>query len=307
MKKIAVILPAYNEELTIKKTIEDFYKHLPAAEIIVVNNNSKDKTHEIAESVIKDRAINGRVIKETRQGKGYAIRKAFKDVDADIYIMADADTTYPASEALNMIATLLEEDADMVVGDRHSSGGYQNENKRKFHNFGNNLVSLLVNKLFKASLKDIMSGYRVFSRRFVKNYPVLINGFELETDLTLHALDKRLKIVEYTIEYKDRPSGSQSKLNTFSDGARVLFAIFQLLRYYRPMVFFGGLCLVFVLTGLLAGSPAIVEFFKTGYVSHIPLAILATGLEVIALISLSIGLILDSINHQNRMHFEKDY
>ncbi|GAB2188768.1 glycosyltransferase family 2 protein [Sessilibacter sp. MAH1] len=307
MNKIAVILPAYNEELTIKDCILDFHKSVPNAQIIIVNNNSSDETKKIAEETLKHHNIDGEVIDEDRQGKGYAVRTAFKKTEADIYILSDADLTYPASEALKMVEILIKNNADMIVGDRHSLGGYAKENKRKFHNFGNNIVAYLINKLFRSNLKDIMSGFRVFNRKFIKNYPILVNGFELETDMTLHSLDKRLKVVEHPIEYKDRPEGSESKLNTIADGAKVLFAIFQLLRHYRPMVFFGLLTIIFSILGIFSGIPAILDYIQTGFVEHLPLAVLATGLEVLALISLSIGLILDSINHQNRMNFEKNY
>ncbi len=307
MYSIVVVLPAYNESLTIRDSILDFHSSLPEAEIIVVDNNSADDTFKIAEKTLSENKINGQVFREWRQGKGFAVRRAFKMVDADIYVLSDADMTYSAKFAPELIAKLNESGADMVVGDRHSGGDYEKENKRSFHNFGNSLVAGLVNKLFAASLKDIMSGYRVFSRRFVKNYPILVDGFELETDMTLHALDKRMNIVECPISYKDRPSGSDSKLNTFSDGAKVLFTIFQLLRYYRPMVFFTLISLLFFLSGLAAGIPPIYDYVTTGFVDRVPLAILATGLEIIAVLSLAIGLVLDSISHNNRMSFEKDY
>ena len=193
----------------------------------------------------------------------------------------------------------------MVVGDRHSAGHYAAENKRALHGVGNRLVRSLVNSLFNAELADIMSGYRVFSRRFVKNYPILVEGFEIETDMTLHALDKRYRIIEIPIEYKDRPKGSVSKLNTFSDGARVLFVIMQILRYYKPFVFFGWLSMLFFLAGLMAAVPVIQDWIQYQYIRHVPLAILATGLEIVAALMFGVGLILDSIVYQKRLDNER--
>ncbi|NNJ90772.1 MAG: glycosyltransferase [Gammaproteobacteria bacterium] len=301
---IALILPAYNEALTISDTLHDFFQFIPEARFIVIDNNSSDKTGEIARNVIDKLGISGEVLYEQRQGKGNAVRKAFMEVDADIYVMADADTTYPASHVKDMIAAVLNGEADMVVGDRHSGGHYSDQNKRNFHEIGNNLVKWMVNGLFKADLADIMSGYRVFSRRFVKNYPVLVSGFQIETDMSLHALDKRFVIKEMPVTYQDRPEGSNSKLDTFGDGARVIFTIVQILRYYRPMIFFGFISFMFFLAGLIAGYPVIMDWILYKYIYHVPLAILAAGLEVSAILSLGIGLILDSITHQNKMAFE---
>lgn len=238
--RIAVILPAYNEEQTIAATIEDFHCELPDAEIWVVNNCSTDSTEKIARATLEYLECGGGVINEWRPGKGNAIRRAFLNIDVDIYILADADMTYPAAQVKDLMAPVLAGEADMVVGDRHSSGCYRVENKRALHGFGNRLVRELVNKLFRSNLADIMSGYRVFNRLFVKNYPVIVEGFEIETDMTLHALDKRFRIVEIPIEYRDRPEGSYSKLSTIKDGLRVINTIANILRYYRPLVFFGG-------------------------------------------------------------------
>jgi glycosyltransferase involved in cell wall biosynthesis len=304
MNSIAIILPAYNEELTIKKTIRDFFENLPEAEIVVIDNNSKDRTAEFALETFSVLGAKGRVIAEKRQGKGNAVRRAFMDVDADIYVMADADSTYPAKRIHDLIRPVVENQADMVVGDRLSGGHYQQENKRNFHGFGNNLVKWLINHLFRANLQDVMTGYRAFNRKFVKNYPILVEGFQIETDVTLHALDKRFRIMEIPIEYIDRPAGSFSKLNTFADGAAVLFTIAQILRYYRPLLFFGSVGVGFFLFGLLAGYPVIDEWLETRYIQHVPLAILAVGLEISAIMSMGVGLILDSITHQNKMAFE---
>ena len=302
---IAVILPAYNEELTITETIESFFKQLPEASFYIVNNNSKDQTAEIAEKTLETLGAKGKVIHEMKQGKGNAVRKAFTSIDADIYVMSDADMTYPAEQVHALIEPVIDGSADMAVGDRLSAGHYQNENKRSFHGFGNNLVRWLINKLFRANLKDIMTGYRAFNRKFVKNYPILVEGFEIETDLTLHALDKRFSIVEIDIEYIDRPAGSVSKLNTFADGTKVLFTIAKIFRYYRPMMFFGTISAGFFLLGLLAAYPVFVDWFTHQYIYHIPLAVLAAGLEISAIMALGVGLILDSIAHQNKMTFER--
>lgn len=289
---------------TISSTIEDFHTHLPDAEIWVINNRSVDSTESLARETLERLKCHGGVINEPRAGKGNAVRRAFIEIDADIYILADADMTYPAFQAHDLITPIVNGTADMVVGDRHSAGHYAAENKRAFHGFGNCLVRDLVNKLFGAKLADIMSGYRAFNRRFVKNYPILVEGFEIETDMTLHALDKRFRILEVPVEYRDRPEGSFSKLNTFRDGMRVINTITTVLRYYRPLAFFGTSALIFAALGLLAGIPVLGDWLREGYIHHIPLAILATGLQIVALILAAIGLILDSITHQDKRQFE---
>lgn len=301
---IAVILPAYNEEITIEATIRDFHQYLPNASIWVINNCSSDKTEVIAQKTLVDLSCKGQVINEPHPGKGNAIRRAFTDIDADIYVIADADLTYPASQVNELIVPVQNNIADMVVGDRHSAGNYKMENKRILHGFGNRLVRHLVNYLFKAKLVDIMSGYRVFSRNFVKSYPILVEGFEIETDMTLHALDKRFRIIEIPINYQDRPLGSESKLNTVRDGFRVLSTIGSILRYYRPLMFFGSISILCSLLGGVAAIPVFVDWIREQYISHVPLAILATGLELFAIVLLAIGLILDSITHQNKQNFE---
>ena len=303
--KIALILPAYNEELTIEATVRAFHVALPEAGIWVINNRSSDKTESIALATLSSLGCLGGVLNESRKGKGNAVRRAFLEIDADLYVLADADLTYPADRVRDLLAPVVESRADMVVGDRHSAGHYAAENKRALHGVGNRLVRSLVNSLFNAELADIMSGYRVFSRRFVKNYPILVEGFEIETDMTLHALDKRYRIIEIPIEYKDRPKGSVSKLNTFSDGARVLFVIMQILRYYKPFVFFGWLSMLFFLAGLMAAVPVIQDWIQYQYIRHVPLAILATGLEIVAASMFGVGLILDSIVYQKRLDNER--
>jgi len=306
MEDVALILPAFNERKTIAHTIKEFREHLPDAFFVVVDNNSNDGTGDLARHTLIEIGARGVVLFEPRQGKGFAVRRALKTVDATLYVMCDADQTYPASEAPNLIQILVDNDADMVVGDRHSSGAYESQNKRRLHNSGNHFVALLVNSLFGADLADIMSGYRAFTRKFARNYPILVSGFELETDMTLHALDKRMTIIEAPIEYKNRPIGSVSKLNTFSDGAKVLFTIFQLVRYYKPLLFFAAVFVLLSLAGLVAGSAPILDYIRTGEVERFPLAILATGLEITAVLSLAVGLVLDSIARNNKMLYERD-
>jgi glycosyltransferase involved in cell wall biosynthesis len=306
MSKVAVILPAYNEEQTIAPAIKGFFAALPEAEIWVVNNNSEDATEEIARELLARLDCAGGVINEKRRGKGNAVRRAFLEIDADIYVLADADLTYPADQVTELIHPIVSAEADMVIGDRHTTGHYATENKRSFHEFGNSLVNTLVNFLFKADLADIMSGYRVFNRNFVKSYPILVEGFEIETDMTLHALDKRFCIKEVPIRYRDRPEGSVSKLNTFRDGMKVVNTITNILRYYRPLFFFGSAAIFVAMLGLLAGIPVFEDWIREGYIYHVPLAILATGLELVAIVLAAIGLILDSFSHQDKRNFERD-
>jgi glycosyltransferase involved in cell wall biosynthesis len=304
---VVVILPAYNEELTIVPTIHAFHTAIPEAEIVVVDNDSSDRTGDLALSCFGSLDCRWAVITEKRRGKGNAVRRAFHDVEADIYVLVDADMTYPADRVRDLIDPIATNRADMVVGDRLKGGHYQRENKRPFHDFGNRVVLFLVNRLFDAQLSDIMSGYRVMSADFVHNYPILVEGFEIETDMTLHALDKRFRIMEIPVEYVDRPEGSSSKLNTFSDGLRVLRTISNLARHYRPMLFFGLVAIVFFVAGLFCGVPVIGDWVAYQYIYRVPLAILATGLMVLAAGSLGIGLILDSVVHQDRLDFERDY
>lgn len=305
MARIAVVLPAYNEEKTLAATIVEFHRNLPEASIWVVNNNSTDDTQEVAVQTIGRLGCAGGVINEFRKGKGNAVRRAFMDVDADVYILSDADLTYPADQVRLLLDPVLTGDAEMTVGDRHTAGNYAAENKRVLNGVGNRLVKSLVNGLFRSNLADIMSGYRVMSRRFVKHCAILSEGFEIETEMTLHALDKRFRVLEIPINYKDRPEGSVSKLNTLQDGFRVVVAIFNILRYYRPLLFFGGLGFLFSLLGLYAGMPVLEEWVRTKFIHRIPLAILASGLEIIAIIMVAIGLILDSIAHQSRQDYER--
>lgn len=304
-KNIAIILPAFNEALTIKDTILSFHKELPESKIIIIDNNSSDNTSKIAKNTFENNNINGLILFESRQGKGNAIRLAFSKIKADIYVMADADMTYPASQIHELINPIINENVDMCVGDRLSDGDYEMQNKRVLHNFGNHLVQKLVNKLFNAQITDIMSGYRAFSKKFVKNYPILVEGFELETDMALHALDKRFKIKEISITYKNRPEGSESKLNTFNDGFKVLYTIFKIFRHYRPFLFFTMLSFIFAILSLISAIPVFSDWILYKYIYHVPLAILATGLGLISIILFVVGIILDSITYQNRLEFEQ--
>lgn len=297
-EKIAVLIPCYNEELTIEKVIKDFKKELPNADIYVYDNNSKDKTAEIAKK-------NGAIVKhEYRQGKGNVVRSMFRDVDADIYVMVDGDDTYPAEEVHKLIKPIVEGKADMVIGDRLTNGTYQKENKRHFHEFGNNLVRKSINILFKTNLKDIMTGYRVFNKIFVKNMPVMSPKFEIETEMSLHALDKKFIIKEIPIVYRDRPAGSVSKLNTVSDGIKVVETIIKMFKDFKPRQFFWIISLIFIILGLIVGIPVIIEFIKTSYITKVPSAVLATGIMIFALITAQCGVILDTVVKQNRENYE---
>ncbi len=296
--KVAVLVPCYNEELTIGKVIDDFKRELPEADIYVYDNNSKDKTYEIA------KAHGAIVRKETRQGKGNVVRSMFRDVDADIYIMIDGDDTYPAECVRELMQPIIDGEADMVIGDRLSNGTYAKENKRAFHGFGNSLVQGLIGLLFKNEINDIMTGYRVFNRYFVKTMPVLSDGFQIETEMSIHALDKKFLLKEIPIEYRDRPEGSESKLSTFKDGYRVLMTLASLFKDYKPMGFFSIGCILFLALGLIAGVPVIVEFAQTSYVSKLPSAVLAVGCVLVSILSLTCGLILDTIAKNNKKDYE---
>ena len=297
MSRIAVLIPCYNESGTIQKVVADFRAALPEAEIYVYDNNSSDGTDALA------RAAGAVVRYERQQGKGNVIRSMFRQIDADCYIMADGDDTYPAEYAPEMCRLVLEEQADMVIGDRLSAT-YFTENTRAFHNSGNRLVRGLINTLFRSDIHDIMTGYRAFSRLFVKSFPVLSQGFEIETEMTIHALDKRFHIRELPVDYRDRPEGSESKLDTIPDGIRVLSTIFRLLRDYRPMMFFsvlGTLCTVVWVILLL---PILAEYFRTGLVPRFPTMMLVIGLMVISILLYITGIILDVIVKHQRQQFE---
>lgn len=299
--EIKIIIPAYNEAQTVGNTIREFIAEIPSAQLVVIDNNSTDDTAKVA---IEALGSHGIVLTESRQGKGNAVRKAFSEVSADIFVMVDADSTYSASDVHRLIEPIATQKIDMVVGDRISAGRYSSENKRPFHNLGNRVVILLINKVFGAELRDVMSGYRAFSKRFVATYPILVPGFELETDLTLHALDKRLRVLEVDISYKDRPQGSFSKLNTFKDGFRVLKVIFTIFRNYNPLKFFSLVAGILFSSSVLAAIPSFSDYIDHGSVEHLPTAVLAVGLTLSSMLALSVGLILDSISDQARRAFE---
>ncbi len=297
-EKIAVLIPCYNEELTVEKVIRDFKKELPEADIYVYNNNSKDKTEELA------RKAGAIVVNEYKQGKGNVVRSQFRDIDADLYVMVDGDDTYPAEFVHKLIEPVRKGEADMAIGDRLSNGTYQKENKRPFHEFGNNLVKKSINVLFDTKLKDIMTGYRVFNKRFVKNMPVLSPKFEIETEMSLYALDKKYIIKEIPIIYRDRPEGSSSKLNTVDDGIKVVKTIARMFKDYKPFRFFGIIALILLIVGLLIGIPVLIEFAKTQYITKVPSAILATGIMGLASVSFLCAIILDTVTRQHRENYE---
>ena len=294
---IAVLVPCYNEEQTINKVIKDFKKSLPNAVIYVYDNNSSDKTAEIAK---KAGAI---VCHEHKQGKGNVVRSMFRDIDADAYILVDGDDTYPAESAQEMVDLVLKEDADMVIGDRLSST-YFNENKRFGHNFGNVLVRKSINTLFCANVTDIMTGYRAFSYRFVKSFPVLSDGFQIETEMTIHALDKKMNLANLPIEYRDRPEGSSSKLNTYSDGIKVLLTIFSLVVEYRPLFFFSILSFILAIISCSLFIPILIEYTQTQLVPRFPTLFVSIGIGIFAILSFFTGLILNVVAKKHRQLFE---
>ena len=299
-KKIAVLIPCYNESKTIEKVIKDYKKELPDADIYVYDNNSSDDTDKIAKKA-------GAIVKyEYKQGKGNVIRSMFRDIDADCYLMIDGDDTYPAENAKEMCNYVLEGKADMVIGDRLSST-YFTENKRPFHNFGNVLVRKLINTLFKSNVKDIMTGYRAFSYEFVKTFPVISKGFEIETEMTIHSLDKNLLLKEIPVEYRDRPAGSESKLNTFSDGFKVLKTIARLFKEYKPTIFFGIFGLLFFIISLIFGIPVFRDYFKTGLVERFPTLIFSGFMLMISVLSFICGIILEVVVKKHRQLFEYVY
>lgn len=301
---LSVLIPAYNEELTIAQTIVNFSKVDSNIYIIIIDNNSSDSTQQIARQTLEEIENDGIVIFEPRQGKGWAVRAGFHHVFTDFVVMVDADNTYSATDLTHLLKTAISNNVDMLLGSRLINNQYQLINKRKFHSLGNTLVVNLVNYFFKSALTDVMTGYRVFSKKFVKNYPVLSTGFEIETEMTVHGLDKKYRIMEAPISYQNRPAGSYSKLSTFKDGYRVIKTLLLILKDYRPLFFFSILGLLYTILGLLAGAPVLIEFLKTQYVSHVPLAILATGLMILSLLFYSIGIILDTVVKQHRFNYE---
>lgn len=299
MDRIAVLIPCFNESKTIGKVIEDFKRELPEAVVYVYDNNSSDDSVEIAKK-------GGAVVRhEYNQGKGNVIRRMFREIDAECYVMVDADDTYPAESAREMADQVLLHKADMVVGDRLSST-YFAENKRRFHNFGNLLVRKCINLLFHCDIADIMTGYRAFSYEFAKTFPVLSKGFEIETEMTIHAVDKNMLVRNVVVDYRDRPSGSESKLNTYADGIKVLFMIGKLFAIYRPLAFWGLLaCLMAILSSVFF-IPILITYFKTGLVPNFPTLIVCGFVMVAAIQSLFAGLILQTIVQKNRTDFEME-
>jgi len=294
---IAVLIPCYNESQTIEKVVNDFRSALPEADIYVYDNNSKDGTDEIA------RAAGAIVRYERKQGKGNVIRTMFREIDADCYLMIDGDDTYPAEHAREMVDKVLNEGADMVIGDRLSST-YFTENKRRFHNTGNKTVRNLVNRLFKGNVDDIMTGYRAFSPLFIKTFPVLSHGFEIETEMTIHALNKHLNLATVLVDYRDRPEGSVSKLNTISDGSKVITTIVMLYKNYKPLQFFGIVTIVFAIIAILLALPGLIGYVQTGEVTHGITLIIGGFVFLAAILFLICGFILNTVVSQDRQDFE---
>ncbi len=297
MNKIAVLIPCYNESKTIAKVVKDYKEALPEADIYVYDNNSVDGTDKIAKEA-------GAIVRyERRQGKGNVIRSMFHQIDADCYLMIDGDDTYPAENARQMCDEVLDGGADMVIGDRLSST-YFEENKRPFHNVGNVTVRYLINKLFHSNVRDIMTGYRAFSRDFVKMFPVLSKGFEIETEMTIHALDKNMLLKEIPVTYRDRPAGSVSKLNTYSDGMKVIFTIFRLFRDYKPLLFFSCISVVLLAVAAILFVPVFYEYLQTGLVPRYPTLIVSGFIVLLAMLLWACGLILEVLVKKHRQMFE---
>ena len=299
MDSIAVLIPCYNEGKTIEKVVRDFHTVLPDAAIYVYDNNSSDNTCQAAKAGWEGVTIRH----EYKQGKGNVIRRMFREVDARCYIMTDGDDTYPAAAAPELVRQVLERHSDMVVGDRLSST-YFTQNKRPFHNFGNSMVRALVNRIFECGYKDIMTGYRAFSYHFVKTFPVLSKGFEIETEMSIHAADKNFQVDNVVVDYQDRPAGSESKLNTLSDGMKVIFTIVRLCRDYRPLFFFGILSALLALLALVFFFPVFLHYLETGTVGRIPTLITSGFVFLSAIISLFNGLLLETIRQKNKQDFE---
>lgn len=297
MEKIAVLIPCYNESQTIEKVIRDWQKELPEATIYVYDNNSSDNTAEIARNA-------GAVVRhEYQQGKGNVIRRMFREIDAECYIMIDGDDTYPAEFGREMVNKVLERGVDMVVGDRLSST-YFEENKRPFHNFGNSLVRGTINRLFRSNIRDIMTGYRAFSFQFAKTFPVLSKGFEIETEMSIHAVEKNMLVENVVIEYRDRPEGSESKLNTYSDGAKVLVTIARLYKNYKPFRFFGLLALLLLIISAIMFVPVLAVYIQTGLVPNFPTLIVSGFIALAAIQAFFAGLILTTLVEKDRQDFE---
>ena len=297
MDKIAVLIPCYNEEQTIAKVVEEVREALPEAVVYVYDNNSTDRSAELAENA-------GAVIRhEYKQGKGNVIRRMFREIDAECYLMIDGDDTYPLNCARELVDKVLKHHADMVVGDRLSST-YFVENKRPFHNFGNSLMRAGINRLFRSDIKDIMTGYRAFSYEFVKTFPVFSKGFEIETEMTIHAVNYNMQVENVVVEYRDRPEGSVSKLNTYSDGMKVIHKMFQLYKNYRPMHFFGALCAILILAAMVLMIPIISVYLKTGEVPRFPTLIVSCFIALAGIQSFFSGMILQVMAAKDKRDFE---
>lgn len=297
-RNVAVIIPCYNEALTIGKVIDDYHAALPGAMVYVYDNNSSDDTSQIAKQ-------HGAIVRfEPRQGKGNVCRQMFRDINADCYLMVDGDDTYDEAKAVDMVLPILNGDADMTVGDRLSNGTYAEENKRAFHGFGNNLVRFMIKWIYGYAFDDVMTGYRAMSRPFVKTFPVMSEGFQIETELSIHAVDRRWRIKDIPIVYRDRPEGSVSKLDTFGDGFKVIAMIGALFKDYRPLKFFSLIAAVLLIVGLFFGIPVIFDFVHTGLVERLPTAILAVAFVFLSGLCLTTGLILDSVAKIERKEWE---
>ena len=299
MDRIAVLIPCYNEEQTIAKVIADTKAYLPEAVIYVYNNNSTDDTVKLAKE-------SGAIVRnEYKQGKGNVIRRMFREIDAECYLMIDGDDTYPLENAREMTDLVLYHNADMVVGDRLSST-YFSENKRPFHNFGNSMMRWSINSLFKSDIRDVMTGYRALSYEFVKTFPVFSKGFEIETEMTIHAVNYNMQVENVIVEYRDRPEGSESKLNTYSDGIKVIFTIIRLFREYKPFSFFAILALVLMVIAIGFFIPVLIEYWETGLVKRFPTLIVCGFVGLAAVQSFFSGMILQNIARRDRKNFELD-
>lgn len=297
MDKIAVLIPCYNEEQTIEKVVRDVREALPEAVVYVYDNNSTDRTVELAKAA-------GAVVRyEYKQGKGNVVRRMFREIDAECYLMLDGDDTYPLNCAREMVDKVLESNADMVVGDRLSST-YFTENKRPFHNFGNSFMRWGINRLFHSTIMDIMTGYRAFSYEFVKTFPVVSKGFEIETEMTIHAVNYNMQVENVVVDFRDRPEGSVSKLNTYRDGMKVIRKMLQLYKNYKPFRFFSLLCLMLFLVALLLMIPILGEYISTGLVPRFPTLIVCGFMALAGVQSFFAGMILEVMAAKDRRDFE---
>ena len=303
-KSIALILPAYNESLSIKKTLLEFHNLYPDLNIFVIDNNSDDDTQKISKETYLEYKISGKIIYEPKKGKANAIRTAFREIDADIYVMCDSDHTYFAEDLKKLIDYYKKNKYDIIIGDRISSGAYANQNKRFLHLFGNRFLSGIINFLYQSKINDLTSGYRVLSKEFVKLFPILSKGFEIETEMVIHALECDYKIIEIQISYRKRAENSFSKLNTFKDGIKIINIIFRYFKNYKPLKFFGFLSFIFLVLTILFGSIVLIDYLEDSFIEKVPLAILSASLGLLTLLLFISGLILDSISEFNKFNYE---